>query len=150
MAKISLCTLCSPRQHVCPASLSKPQALEGAQLSSGFAGPAWCCGQREGIALASQNGLTGLVRWCSYKQSHELVQISLDPCFSQPPAFLMPGAAPRRGPAPSLGEETLRRALSCCCGCSALAAMFLGSRGILGLLFSEQFPLSLMGGRAEI
>lgn len=79
---------------MCPASLSKPQALEGAQLSSGFAGPAWCCGQWERIALASQNGLTGLAWHCSYKQSRELVQISLDPCFSWPPAFLMPGAVP--------------------------------------------------------
>lgn len=38
--KISLCTLPSPRQNLRPASLSEPQALEGAQLSGGFAGPA--------------------------------------------------------------------------------------------------------------
>lgn len=97
--KISLFMLRSPRQNLHPASLREPQALEGAQLSPAL------------IALASQNGLTGLVRRCSYKQSRELVQISLEPCFSWPPAFLMPGAAPRRGPAQSLGEETLSNEL---------------------------------------
>lgn len=56
--------------------------------------------------MSNQNGLTGLARHCSYKQSHELVQISLHPCFSQPTALLMPGAAPCRGPVMSPSEET--------------------------------------------